>query len=159
MAPDTRAYSLQELAKNAAAIGVVVPTGKSQVHWNSAKGEEWVALPNGRNPMIYRDDEFTVVEAILGLRQGQSITVRGVGGTVRDVHMDYEGQIDWQLGIQYLVFLREEDTPTLEGFERAWTVEIIGQGALPGDEERFTNAAGVKVNRSDLSELATVAAP
>lgn len=140
--------SHEEVGARAQVIAVVVPTGKSVVHWSSADNTEWTQpLDTARSPMILRDDDVQVVQAIRGAAVGDVFTVRGAGGTVNAVTYKYDGQTDWDRTTKYLVFLERADTPTKEGFESAWTLVNITQAA-------FTKKAGSYVNRLGVGPTA-----
>lgn len=69
---------LGQMTAMATLVAIVQPTGKTNVHWNSADNTEWSG-PVGQ-AMIIRDDEFKVLHVFKGDRSLQSIVVRGVGG-------------------------------------------------------------------------------
>lgn len=144
--PAERPLTLKELRDSAEVIAIVTPTGKSNVHWNSADNAEWPGeTKGGRSAMIVRDDELKVVKGFTGAVADQVFTVRGVGGTVREVESRFDGQTEWRPGDQYLVFLRQSRTPTKEGFETMWTLVSVSQGALSRSVSSFKNEAGVVV--------------
>jgi hypothetical protein len=96
------------------------------VHWNNAANEPWRTDALGRVSHIYRDQRFDIDRVLVGslsARQmsARQIVIRGVGGTVGDYDVTYTDAASLQIGNSYLVFLREEDTPTREGEERSWT--------------------------------------
>lgn len=125
------AYSMRDLAAAAEAIAIVAPTGKSDVHWNSRDNAEWTGTGvSSRHPYIYRDDEVKVVRSLKGASPQPTMTIRGIGGTIGDVTMQMDGQPEWQVGQRYVVFLRQEKTPTKEGSEVAWTVVWMANGVF-----------------------------
>lgn len=120
---------VRALAADAETIAILRPTGSTDVHWNSADGQPWTAESLAHGAWIYRDDEMEVVRTIRGVLP-DTIVVRGVGGKVGNVEMVYEGQPEWRAGQSYLVLLRQEQTPTREGFELHWTVPFHDLGVF-----------------------------
>lgn len=128
-----------DLLAEADAIAIVEPTGQMDVHWNSADRRQWGPGSGARVPWIYRDDRMRLVRTFRGSLP-EVFDLRGVGGTVGDVHMDYVDQPDWQVGQRYLVLLEQEDTPTKEGFERMWSVFQMELGTfVPDGPGRWRN--------------------
>lgn len=80
--------------------------------------------------------------------------MRGVGGHVENVHMEYEGQVDWVKGGRYLLFLRQDDTPFEAGSERARTVVWTGSGSFAPSEGGWKNADQTLVlSPDDVADL------
>lgn len=149
-------FTLADIAARADAVAIVEFSGTKRVFWNSSDNKEWEpAIASGKQAWIYRDDEFQVVKVLRGSVPTSSLTIRGVGGTVADVTLKLEGQVEWVAGKSYLVFLRQDETPFREGSERAWTVVWTGHGALEArDGGRWSNVLGtLSLVESDLAAL------
>ncbi len=115
-------YDVADLAQYADAVALISPVGQPVVHWNSADNEPWAPDAFGVRSHIYRDQSVKVVRVIEGSLPGDMLVLRGLGGTIRDVEIRYEDAASFVIGEQYIAFLRQVDTPTRDGFERAWTL-------------------------------------
>jgi hypothetical protein len=156
MHPASAPRTLANMWESADIVAVMSPVGTSKVHWNSANGLEWKSPLLGSAALIVRDDDFEVIEVLKGLPQPNILTIRGVGGTVDDVTMIYDGQVDWTKGRHYLLFLRRSETPTKEGFEAAWTEVEIGQTALEQTPNgRWSNHGLLEVTLDEVARLGT----
>ena len=121
----------QGLKRAADAVVVVEFLGHTKMFWNSSDNKPWEPeIGNGIRAWIYRDDQFRVLRTLYGNAPGAEVVVRGIGGTVDNVTMDYDGQVDWQEGETYLLFLRLDNTPFENGWERVWTVVWTGHGSF-----------------------------
>ena len=147
-------YTLADLEQAAEAIAVVEFKSNGRMFWNSQDNTQWEPeIASGKLALIYRDDTFAVVNTIKG-RLPDTLVVRGVGGQVGSVHMDYEGQVDWVQGAQYLLFLRRDDTPFETGTERMWTVVWTGGGSFELSGGRWVNSARlIELTSDDLAQL------
>lgn len=122
------------------AIAVVEFERTERVFWNSRSGNRWQPeIGSGKLDLIYRDDIFRVDNVLKG-DLPPAVVVRGVGGQIGDVHLDFEGQVDWQRQVPCLLFLRRDETPFDIGFERAWTVAWSASGSFVQSGDRWINA-------------------
>lgn len=136
-------YSLADLERASEAIAVVEFQATDRVFWNSRANARWQPeVASGKLALIYRDDVFNVLETLKGALPA-SLIIRGVGGQIDNVRMDYEGQVDWQVGSRYLLFLRKDDTPFDVGTERVWTIVWTGSGSFAQRADRWINADGI----------------
>lgn len=146
-------YDIEDLVAAADVVAIVQPTGEKEVHWNNSDNTEWKSETSARGAYIYRDDELRVLRVVRGQLDEEAITVRGIGGTVEDVHMHFDEQPEWHRDTRYLVFLSREETPTREGTEQMWTIVWIGHGAFEATSAlEWTNHNGVQVAEGDLTE-------
>lgn len=132
------AGDIATLVRRSTAIAVVEPTGHFIDHWNNAENAEWGEL--GVDSYIYRDSAVRLVRALRG-NLPSTITVRGLGGTVADVSLEFEaGATEWVAGDQYLVFLEVGEFPTREGSEPFWTPVRLGQGVFERTESGWRDS-------------------
>ena len=147
-------YELGDLQRKAESIAVVRPSGASQMRWNSDANKAWTPeVGSGKLALIYRDDDFEVVRLVAGATLPSKLVIRGLGGTVGSDKHVYDGQPEWQKGREYLVFLRQEDTPTESGMEKALTIVWIGHGAFrSAGSGEWVNEVGFALNEADLAK-------
>lgn len=146
-------YTIAELIDYADAIAIVRPSEQTVVHWNSSDGVPWGTTRDyGKRVHIYRDQSYEVVMVIAGTLPQPSVLVRGVGGTIGNVTLAYGDHPHALPGETYLAFLTQEDTPTREGFERAWTISWQREGLFHMSESGWTNESGKTIS-TDLSLL------
>lgn len=139
--PVSPMFSKQDLLEQADAVVIARYVGNERLRWNSRDGQEWKGSSLGRPAYIYRDDGFAVTRVASGVAPDW-ISVRTVGGRIGDVQMIYEGQPSWDGSQDYLLFLRQEDTPLDSGSERAWTLLWMEQGVFePNARGGWTNAS------------------
>jgi len=149
-------FTLVDIARRSDAVAILEFGGTTRAFWNSSDNKEWAPeTASGKQAWIYRDDGFRVLKVLRGSLPTPTLTVRGVGGTVGDVTVTLEGQVDWVTDLPYLMFLRQDNTPFREGFERAWTVVWTGHGALESlGGGRWSNAVGtLSLTEADLAAL------
>jgi hypothetical protein len=147
-------YTLADLEQASEAIAVVEFKSNDRTFWNSQDNAPWEPeIASGKLALIYRDDTFAVLDTLKG-KLPDTLVVRGVGGQVGNVHMDYEGQVDWVKGAHYLLFLRRDDTPFEIGTERMWTVVWTGGGSFESSADGWVNAARLlQLSSSDVVQL------
>lgn len=145
-------YDLAELLERADAVAVVSAKGAPSVHWNSADNAEWASDRIGIQSHIYSDQTVEVLRVLTGALSGPEIVVRGVGGRVGDVMVEYDAAVEWTIGGPQLVFLRLEATPTREGVEQLWTVVWLEHGVFaPEGEGIWRNPIGLTADEAVLS--------
>lgn len=135
-------HSIEDLTRGATVVAIVEPTGRDRVHWNSADNTRWESDRPGAT-MIYNDQEVRVVKVLQGTITSPTLTVRNIGGVVGDVEYRIEGLDPLMKGRSYLLFLREFETPTREGTERAWSFVAQEQGVFALSETGYANARGL----------------
>ncbi len=150
---------LGSLARRADAIALVEPTGKSVEHWNSADNKRWGDI--GSDSFIYRDVEVRVVKVVFGKVPGDTITIRGLGGTADAVRVEFEaGGGDFEPGGQYLVFLAYADFPMKEGTDPSWTAVRLSQGVFARENGRWLEPIlGLTIEDADVQNLGGLVAP
>lgn len=140
---------LATLIESADAAALVVPTGATRAHWNSADGEPW-SNDAGVQAWIYWDVEMKVMATLFGSLPA-TVEIRGVGGTVGDTTMLVDEQPEWLPDATYLVILRERDTPLANGSERAWTEAVFGQSTFALRKGQWVNAlTGLSVSLAEV---------
>lgn len=145
----TTPMTVAQLTDAADIVAMVRPTGNNWAHWNSTANAAWDSSDE-RLPMIYNDQEVSVVELFRGT-VADRLTIRNIGGTVGDTAFELEGLDALAPGSVYLVFLESVQTPTREGWEMA--VSFVGQEEgvfLVTNSGNLENAYGRSVKLSDL---------
>lgn len=120
--------------------------------WNNTDNTEWGDL--GVDAYIYRDSEVRVVRALRGSLPS-TVTVRGLGGTVGDVTLDFEGgATEWIAGDRYLVFLEVGPFPMRDRSEPFWTPVRLSQGVFEQTESGWRDSIqSLEISDDELSQL------
>jgi len=143
-------YALDDLLAEADLVALVRPTGTQVERWNGDGGRRWTAdADSPARPLIYRDEEVQVVEALRGAAPAM-LTIRNLGGIDDGVEFNFNGLHDLEDGATYLVFLQSVETPLEHGTERALSFVGQGHGLFSSDGSVFVNSYGLSVAFSDI---------
>lgn len=143
-------FDAADLVTLADAIAVIEPIGTSREHWNSADNTPWALEDVGLRSHILRDQDVTVDATVKGSVPG-SFVLRGFGGTVRDISVEYDDEPTLEAGHRYLAFLRNGDIPTRDGVESSWFLLYQQHGLFTLDQDGvWVNPAGFRINEDEI---------
>ncbi len=147
-------YTREDLAAQSDAVAIIQALGDPRVHWNSADNTPWALDQVGLRSHIVRDQEMVVDEVLSGSVPG-TLVLRGFGGTVGDVTVEYEEEPTLVAGQRYLAFLRSVDLPTRDGFEKSWILVFQQNGLFTLEPDgSWKNPAALRITQEEAQEVA-----
>lgn len=143
---------LSTLTEMSDIVATVVASGPVTVHWNSRSNSAWESTEDhGQIPMIVTDQAVTVESAAKGAIEGETLTIRTVGGLVgNDLFVDDDSRTMGK-GRTYLVFLQVDDWIGRDVIDQGVLSPVAkAQGIFEQLNGRWINEANVTFTQADL---------
>lgn len=149
------AYEIEDLLSMTDAVAVIVPTGDPTIHWNSKDDRAWGIEEIGSNAHILSDQIVVAKRTVVGSLPSGEFVLRGLGGTVDDVTMEYDHEPQLESDQEYLALLRFGQFPTKEGSEGSWVLVSQAHGLFTqSDGGGWVNITGLRLAEEQVAEFA-----
>jgi hypothetical protein len=136
------------------AVAVIVPAGAPNIHWNSKDNGEWGIEEIGLRAHILRDQIVVAKRTVVGSLPSGEFVLRGLGGTVDDVTIEYDYEPQLESDQEYLALLRFGHFPTREGSEGSWVLVSQAHGLFTqSDGGSWVNATGLRLAEEQVAEF------